>query len=517
MELLNKLLATSRDLDRSITLSAALGLVFTVLGVLFYMLARLVLAFQPASLPVAFDYGYLQPAAMNALIFGGFLALFLALCLRILRDAAGKAETDLSVLALPAVALHGLGVLFGLIGIFAGWNTGREYGEMVWPADTLIGLALILQLVVVGHGLQAQSKTSAAGTMAIGGLSGTFLLWSLGNLALPYGWVEAVSPFTGMQDQTLQEIFRLGVLLYFVVIPVLCGAYYALSRFYGLAIYSEAMIRFGLLATAVVLPLAAGGLLLNTAAPGLLQNLGVGALIALSAAILSLAYGVHYSFGRGSTKVRSNQIGMALRWSVALLTIFAVLRIVFAFPSMQLRFGYTAIDLRNVTLDAAVYGLLGMGAIALFLLEQSVGRHVSKTARGGFMIAGAIGAVLIISVALAQGITQSERLPATEAGSLVHKEWIVANAMDSFIEPPKTTPLMAADQAAPPPAPFVLRALFSYPGFEFVGALALFIAVLFAALGIVIARFSGPVYQPYSFNTGVPRVKPGADAAHGAH
>ncbi|MBX7057270.1 MAG: hypothetical protein K1X75_04345 [Leptospirales bacterium] len=516
MKLLKRMFDSSRNLDGAIRIGAGIGLAFGAIGAVLYSLGRFVLAVQPGNLPLLFDYGYLAPVANNLLIFGGFFGVFLALCFSILKDSSGVTPR-LAPAACLALLLYILGLLVGIIGILAGANSGREFGELSWPADELYLLSILAALAAMIDGFKQSGKFDLRGVLAVGGLSGMLSTWLIGNLALPYGLFSAVSPFTGMQDQAVQEVYRLGVLVYFIVIPILTGLYFAIPKFYGLRDYSAAMTHFGLGATAVVLPLAAAGALVFSAAPGLLQNLGVAGAIALGAAILSLSFGAHYSFTRGATRVRSNHLGMALRWSAALISVFAVVRILSAFPSVQAQLGYTALDLRNIMIDASIYGILGMSAIGVLIYELNLGRSSPLAARRVLMISGGLAVLVLLLTFSLQGITQALHLSAMEGEALAHKEWVEANARGSLLEKPATTPLMTAGSPAPEPPSEALRIAISFPGFELAGSLLVALCALAGAFAALLARLGSRPYTTYSFNTGVARSAGQNAAGHGAH
>lgn len=78
-------------------------------------------------------YGRLAPAGWNAIVYGFAAQTGIALGLRVLARAAGQ-RLQSPLLVVAGGILWNLGVLAGVIGVLAGYSTGREWLEM--PAST---------------------------------------------------------------------------------------------------------------------------------------------------------------------------------------------------------------------------------------------------------------------------------------------------------------------------------------------------------------------------------------------
>lgn len=495
----------TQSIELTIRASLVAGFAWGVLAVVLGFLAQLILLTAPGSLPPAMDFGYMRPLFTQTLIFGSLLSFFFAIAYYIVRETSG-AELFLAPAACAGFAFHQLGVLLSLVTILAGYNKGREYGEGTWLTDQLIGLALLAFLLVSIQALRSAKKFDWPSRLAVFTGAGALAFYVIGNFGLPYGPLESAALTTGLQDSALQEVYRTGVLVYFIVLPTLTALAYFVPKYYHLPLHSEAMLSFSILGIAVLVPFAGAVNQVYTAAPELLQTIGIFSMISLGAAILSGAFAVQYTLTRGPERVQSDGIGLALRWGLFLLIVLAVLRMILAPRFMQALIGYTPLDPRDLSVDALTYGLLALGASGLLIAQRLKNANYSDRAAKWFALCGGFGALVLIISNLAHGFVQGYEQKAADAeGALVVKEWTEVIMAGSFFKKE---------------ASFVVDYLLSFRGLHLVG-------VLLAALGFTIAaltyfiflakRAAGP-YQEPKLNTGEPRYPAAASAAsHGAH
>ncbi|MEQ9366420.1 MAG: cbb3-type cytochrome c oxidase subunit I [Leptospirales bacterium] len=425
MEAIKNLITMVSDIEFTIRAYLIAGFTWALAAVLLASLNQ-VQFFLILDLPPALDYGYARPLFALALIFGALLSFFFAAAYHIIKTVTG-ANPKLALAAWAGFKLHQFALVLGIVTILAGYNAGREYGEMTWISDNLLVIALALFLATAIEALKSSGKSDMAATYSIVAAAGGLIVYLLGNIGLPTGPLTHVPLFRGMEDAAIQEFYRTGVLGYFILFPLFTMLYFFIPSYYKAPLYSERMAAFTVFGMLVMIPFAAAAGLALSAAPALLQTQGVFASIALAAAILAGGLNAQYTISRSEKHYASDAIGLMMRYGVFFLMATAILRAVMSPFFMQAHFAYTGLNLRDLGRDGLTYGLLiAMGA-SLIVAQKITNRTMSK---GTVKIAAftlGMGALLIFIGDLAQGFiqggVQSETAVENGVTSVVISAW----------------------------------------------------------------------------------------------
>ncbi|MCR9144947.1 MAG: cbb3-type cytochrome c oxidase subunit I [bacterium] len=425
MEAIKNLIKMVSEIEFTIRAYLIAGFTWALVAVLLASLNQIQF-FLILDLPPALDYGYARPLFALTLIFGALLSFFFAAAYHILKSVTGE-NPKLALAAWAGFKLHQFALLLGIITILAGYNAGREYGEMTWISDNLLVLALILFLATAIEALKSSGKSDMAATYSIVAAAGGLIVYLLGNIGLPTGPLTHVPLFRGMEDAAVQEFYRTGVLGYFILFPLFTMLYFFIPSYYKTPLYSERMAAFTVFGMLVMIPFAGAAGLALSAAPAFLQTQGVFTAIALAAAILAGGLNAQYTISRSGNYYISDSIGLMLRYGLFFLMATAVLRAIMSPFFMQAHFAYTGLNLRDLGRDGLTYGLLiAMGA-GLIVAQKITNRTMSTRTAGIAAMSLGMGALLIFVGDLAQGFlqggVQSETLVENGATSVAVSAW----------------------------------------------------------------------------------------------
>ena len=420
MNLITNMLKRVLVIDFTIRLSLGTGIFWAAVAALLAVCNQALL-FLGLPLPAGLDYGHLRPIFTTVLLFGSLLCLFSGISYHIVRKIAG--EIKLAPLAFGAFKLHQLAVLLTIVTILIGYNKGREYGEFSWIADALFSLGTLLMLVALVAAIKVSGKRAPETDVLLVAVAGLFMIHLVGNFNLPYGPLNSTPIFTGVHDQATQEVYRVGLLMYLIVLPVLAVLYHFVPAYYGVSLYSEDLSRFVLLASILVVPFAGAAGLVHSAAPVGLQTLGMFAGFALAVATIGGALNVHYSISRSGKRFQSDATGLAFRWAVAFLIALAIVRGLSGIRFVQAAIGYTWLDPKNIAEDALGYGILVMVVGALVVVRRNGGRQPGGLVQRAVFLA-VVGILLMIVANVAHGLIQNAvRSAMTDQAELVHTDW----------------------------------------------------------------------------------------------
>ncbi|MBR32220.1 MAG: hypothetical protein CMN77_13025 [Spirochaetaceae bacterium] len=394
----------SNDYNRTTGLYLIISTLWLILGVAIRVVNEIqMITFMPGP-DSYFSYGYLRPVGSNLLIFGGLLGYFFALGYQIINERASS-KVDLAGLA--ALGAHQTALLFGVLTIFAGYNTGREYGELNWIADNLMMLVFTVFLVLLLIALWGKEDLKSYEKMAAATIGGMLLFYFLGNFGMPNGLLVTTAPTSGAQDALVAEMYRNAVLTFFILFPLFTMGYYWLEKHYELPVFSEATVHFQIVAGAALVPLAAGGALLGTADAKVLQYIGTGAALALTMSLLGGVANIHYSLSRSGKIVSSDQDGKALRWGLILVGIYLSVRFILQIPLIGSNFRYMAWnnqDLYSLASTAVLPLALASAYLLLGYWKKASTPSALKSFGNFFLYTGII---TFLAAALIQGWIQA--------------------------------------------------------------------------------------------------------------
>lgn len=505
MEALKNLIKTVSDIDLTIRAYLIAGFAWTIVAALLAVLNQ-VQFFLILDLPPALDYGYARPLMTLILIFGALLSFFFASSYYVLKQLTGESP-KLSLLAFGSLKLHQLALLIGIITILAGYNSGREYGEMTWISDNLLVLALVLFLATAVDAIKSSGKTSVAASYTVVAAAGALIVYLLGNIGLPNSPLTQVTLFRGMEDSAVQEFYRTGVLGYFILFPLFAMLYFVVPAYYKTELYSESMASFTVAAMVVMIPFAGAAGLAFSAAPGFLQTQGVFTSIALAAAIFAGGLNAQYTISRSGKHYISDSTGLLLRYGIFFLLVFAVLRGLMAPFFMQAHFAYTGLNMKDLSVDALSYGLLVALGTAIIVAQKTTGRSFQSRTIGTAVFTIAMGTLLLLTGDIFQGLLQGS----------VQSETVVENGGTALVTTAWNDVIFAGTlyQGAEAAGQFLL----SLRGLHFVGILLIAFGALMVSI-FALLFMAGMGSESYSDpdlinkDVNLPPVQPEGQAAH---
>jgi cbb3-type cytochrome oxidase subunit 1 len=414
------------------------GIVWTFLGLIAGLLNELQLMFSVPGSDSPLSYGNLRAIAVNITIFGGFLSFFLAYALRILNEEGSKEKIDL--IARLSFFLLQIGLGFGIAFIAAGYADGRQYGEMNFHTDNMVLLSIAIVLGLSLYNLKG-NKLSAAAQFQLVTLSGMVVSFFLGNFGFPNSLITTVAPTSGIQDAVVQEYYRMAVLMFFVYLPLLTILYHAVPEKFHVKIQSQAAVRFQLLVSVLLIPLAGAGALLYSVAPQTLQILGAYTSAALAVSVAAGTVNLHQSFQNSPSRSGSDSVAAAIRLGGLFLTILTMLQFVTRLPIAKHYLQYTVWDDADPYFTATTAGL-----VVLYTASAMISTNGKKGPSGWVLAVLSAGVLLILPVTLVQGLLEGlAALRLTDDGSaLKNPSWAAVSTVSSFVKGGKALQYVAS-------------------------------------------------------------------------
>lgn len=473
MELFNKLIATTQKIENTIKASAVCGMLWIVVALILGLIAQLQLFIK---IPLPFGYGLLRPIYTSTLLFGGLLSLFNAAIYYILY----KENNDtfvFSPLAFIAYKLQQIAVIAGIVTILLGLNKGREYGEFTYISDHLLILSLLITLIVSILNIKKSGQLTIKSSYIIATVAGMLIVYTIGNAGLPFSPYASVSLFTGMQDQAIQEIYRIGVLSFFIIMPAITLLVVFVPEYYDVELYSEKMARFHIVASTLILPVAGAGWLAGTVAPPLLQTLGVFAYFSFFVAILAGILNIHFTITKSGKKFQSDPLGSLLRFGGFLLMIYVLVRLIFITGFLRDYSDYTYLNTRDLSQDAASYAILILLAVSFYYFQKMNDHTFSQKSLSSLLYIGGTGMFIILIMNTIQGLAQGANfLQLDDKREIVEKNWVnILSSGSGFTIDIKTT------------ADFLQVYLSSFRSLLLVGYILVLVSVLFTTVAFIIA------------------------------
>lgn len=219
----------------------------------------------------------------------------------------------------------------------------------------------------------------------------------------------------------------MAVLTYFVYLPLLTILYQAVPEKFGVKIANTSAVRFQLVASMALVPLAAGSGLLYSVAPQLLQILGAFAASALAISVLAGTVNLHDSF-KGAASPAGDSVVLAIRFAGLLLTVLTALQAITRLPFARHYLQYTAWGDADPFFTAATAGLL-VFAVALSMLATNGKQGLQQWAVLAIVAGAALAIVASLGLGLLEGITS---LALTDAGTLKNASWSAVSAASSL-------------------------------------------------------------------------------------
>lgn len=354
------------------------------------------------------SFGRLRTVHTNSVIFGfGGSALIGTSFYTVQRTC----HTRLFAPGLAWVVFWGwqLGLMAGMLSLFAGITGGKEYAELEWPFDIAIAVLWVsYALVFFGTIAQRKIRPIYVSNWFYGALIiVTAMLHIVNNLELPAGWDKSYPVYSGAQDAIVQWWYGHNAVGFFLTGGFLGMMYYFLPKQAGRPIWSYRLSIIAFWAFVFAYIWAGPHHLHYHAVPEWVQSVGVVmSLILLAPSWASMINGVMTMSGAWQ-KLREEP---SLKFIVISLAFYALAT--FEGPMMAIRSVNMLSHFSEWTVGHVHSGALGWNAFITFgvlyyLVPRMSGRplHSQNLANIHFYL-GLTGVVLYIISMWGAGVTQ---------------------------------------------------------------------------------------------------------------
>ncbi|CAK0744536.1 Cbb3-type cytochrome c oxidase subunit CcoN1 [Gammaproteobacteria bacterium] len=217
-----------------------MAVVWGILGMLVGVYLAGELAFPDWNLhtPVM-SFGRLRPVHTTLMLFGFCGSLLFSTAYYVLQRTC---QVRLAYPALAQVTFLGWQAVLvsGILSELLGYVQAREYAEFEWPIDLLLIVVwgLFLWVYISTLRIRSQPILYVANWFFFACLLAVALLHTVGNLAVPVGFMKSYSLFSGVQDAMIQWWYAHNMLLFLMNVSFLGMMYYFLPKQAGRPLYS---------------------------------------------------------------------------------------------------------------------------------------------------------------------------------------------------------------------------------------------------------------------------------------
>lgn len=373
-----------------------------------------------------FQFGKIRPIYTTTLLFGSALSFFYASAYYIVQKAEGI-TLKFDKIAGIGLILHQAAVAIALIALGAGINKGREWGEMPWISDGLIDLSLLFFISILVLSLKERESLSTPTQFILIAAAGGLITFVTGNLSLPYGPLSSAVFFNGLQDAAVQEFYRTGVLGFLILMPAFATMYYFIPAYYRVPLYSTKLATFQAVTMIILIPISGSAALAYTAAPAVLQSIGIAALLALTVSILGGVVNLNYTISKSETPLKSDTTSNLFRAALLFIAVLSILRGIGGLKIFQERFALTFWNVFDVSLDAQSYALMVMFAAAYLILQNIRGQAISNGSINLHLMLIVAGIALIVIANFFEGVfSYYSAKELTEENTFAVESWAAA-------------------------------------------------------------------------------------------
>ncbi|MFZ7125222.1 MAG: cbb3-type cytochrome c oxidase subunit I [Desulfobacterales bacterium] len=351
------------------------------------------------------QFGRLRPIHVNLVLFGfttpGLLAAGHYIVPRLL-----KTELYSDRLGVLAVLVWNVAVISGVVGLSAGYSQGREYAELIWPADMLVVLAFAM--VFVNLVLTIRQRKEPVLYVSVWYISAAVILtgltYCLGNVI----WRPDTGALLGIPDAIILWFYGhniFGLLL----TPLSLGvAYYVIPLVTRNPLYSHTLSLVGFWSLLVVYTHIGTHHLLQVPVPTWLKVLAVTDSIAMVIPVMVFLINIWYTAKGKLGEIHADVAGKFVFTGTIMYFIVSIQGSFMALPQVQ-----RVTHFNNWTVGHAHIGVLGFaGMIALGGLYYVLPRLTGKPLYSRFLadlqywlvLIGITGfAIVLTTVGLIQG------------------------------------------------------------------------------------------------------------------
>jgi cytochrome c oxidase cbb3-type subunit I len=344
-------------------------------------------------------YGRIRPIHVNLVLFGfvtpGLLAGAFYLLPRLLRTALYSER-----LGITTVLLWNVTLLLAVGSLAAGYTQGREYAELVWPADVMV--VTLFLLVVLNFIMTIRKRREQLLYVSVWYITAAVILtavtYALGNVV----WKPTSGSLQGIPDAVLLWFYGHNIFGLLLTPLALGVAYYVIPRTCQAPIYSHTLSLLGFWSLIVVYTHIGTHHLLQVPVPTWLKVIAIvdslGMVIPVMVALINLWY-----TARGKLGEIHADIGAKFVFTGTIMYFFVSIQgSIMALPQVQ-----RVTHFNNWVVGHAHIGVLGFaGMIALgglyYIIPKMSGRPLYSKFLADFqywlVLIGVVGFTVVLTV-----------------------------------------------------------------------------------------------------------------------
>ena len=350
-------------------------------------------------------FSRIRPIHVNLVLLGfvtpGLLASAFYIVPKVLRTRIYSEK-----LGIAAVIIWNLAVLIGIIGLSAGHTQGREYAELIWPADMLVIIAFALVFVNLIMTVRSRKEPILFVSVwyVLAAVVLTAVTYSLGNVV----WKPDTGALVGIPDAILLWFYGHNVFGLLLTPLSLAVAYYVIPLATRKPLYSHTLSLVGFWSLLVVYTHIGTHHLLQVPVPTWLKVISIVDSIAMVIPVMVFLINIWYTARGRLGEIHANIGAKFIFTGTIFYFIVSIQGSMMALPQVQ-----RVTHFNNSVVGHAHVGVLGFSAmIALgglyFILPRISGKPLYSRFLADFqywlVMLGVIGFTVVLTIAgLIQG------------------------------------------------------------------------------------------------------------------
>ncbi|MBW1773716.1 MAG: cbb3-type cytochrome c oxidase subunit I [Deltaproteobacteria bacterium] len=350
-------------------------------------------------------FSRIRPIHVNLVLLGfvtpGLLASAFYIVPKVLRTRIYSEK-----LGIASVIVWNLAILIGIIGLSAGHTQGREYAELIWPADMLVILAFALVFVNLVMTVRTRKEPILFVSVwyVLAAVVLTAVTYSLGNVV----WKPDTGALVGIPDAILLWFYGHNVFGLLLTPLSLAVAYYVIPLATRKPLYSHTLSLVGFWSLLVVYTHIGTHHLLQVPVPTWLKVISIVDSIAMVIPVMVFLINIWYTARGRLGEIHANIGAKFIFTGTIFYFIVSIQGSMMALPQVQ-----RVTHFNNWVVGHAHVGVLGFSAmIALgglyFILPRITGKPLYSRFLADFqywlVMLGVIGFTVVLTIAgLIQG------------------------------------------------------------------------------------------------------------------
>jgi len=232
------------------------------------------------------SFSRLRPIHTNAVAYGftmsGIFATWYYVGQRVLKVSMAESKF-LMLIGKLHFWIYFITLLLGVVSLFMGMTTSKEYAELEWPLDLLITVFWVLWGVSIFGliGIRRERTLYISIWYYIAAFLAVAMLHLFNNMEVPTffvsgegSWVHSVSWYAGTNDALVQWWFGHNAVAFVFTTPIVAMIYYFLPKESGQAVYSYKLSLLSFWGLMFVYLWAGGHHMLYSTIPDWVQTMG---------------------------------------------------------------------------------------------------------------------------------------------------------------------------------------------------------------------------------------------------